>query len=45
MARPLQAKIKALHYTVAPKTATVTQNTKNRHAVHNLRKRGAQMPD
>lgn len=31
MARPLQAKIKVLHYTFAPKTATVTQNTKTRH--------------
>ena len=39
MARPLQAKIKALHYTSAPKTATVTQNTKTLRAVRDLRKR------
>lgn len=39
MARPLQAKIKALHYTSAPKTATVTQNTKTRRAGSYLQKR------
>ena len=39
MARPLQAKIKALHYTFTPKTATVTQNTKTRRTVRVLRKR------
>ena len=38
MARPLQAKIKALHYTSAPKTATVSQNTKIRSAAHDQRK-------
>ena len=41
MARPLQAKIKALHYTFAPKTATVTQNTKTRHEGCDLGKRWA----
>ena len=44
MARPLQAKIKALHYTFAPKTATVTQNTKTRRAVRDLRKHGVPLP-
>ena len=39
MARPLQAKIKALHYTSAQKTATVTQNTKTRRTVRDLQKR------
>ena len=39
MARPLQAKIKALHYTFAPKTATVIQNTKTRQERRDLRKR------
>lgn len=41
MARPLQAKIKALHYTSAPKIATVAQNTKIPPAARDLRKRGA----
>lgn len=44
MARPLQAKIKVLHYTFAPKTATVTQNTKTRRAVRDLRKHGVLLP-
>lgn len=44
MARPLQAKIKVLHYTFAPKTATVTQNTKTRRAVRDLRKHGVPLP-
>ena len=39
MARPLQAKIKALHYTSAPKNATVAQNTKIRPEVRDLQKR------
>ena len=39
MARPLQAKIKALHYTFAPKTATVAQNTKIPPAARDLQKR------
>ena len=41
LARRLQAKIKALHYTSAPKTATVAQNTKIPPAGRDLRKRGA----
>ena len=44
MARPLQAKIKVLHYIFAPKTATVTQNTKTRRAVRDLRKHGVPLP-
>ena len=41
MARPLQAKIKALHYTSTPKTATVAQNTKIPADALDLRKRRA----